>query len=401
MKLKRNLNNAEAGGNGGQQQESFFGNVDLNDIEIVRNGEESPFKAEAEKKEGEEEKKAGDEEQEGQEAAAAGEKKEGENTEKKEGEEADGQDGGEPGDDVDEKDELPALEDSVLDQSETTWEDMAKHYELPDDVDANLTGQDRFDAQFKKRLDNEYQRGMTDAIRADVQKFEPQSQAYFEALNGGMKHDEVVLGHAAFYKAAAKNDKDVVSDYMKLVQKQDEGLIADAIETLEANGTLSLEAGKIRTALYEAGDNIINQNVEKFSGQYVAEKKRIQEQSDRENQAVIAELKKVTKFMGGDVTDAHHKVLIKQWEAGQWRNKMANDPKAVADFIYWNSFGENRVAKMKESANRDAKKETFNKLSNSKTRQSGSQVQQQQSAAGFSEWEVVKNAKDVRVEYGR
>lgn len=397
MKIKRNLNQQAAEGGGAAQQESLWGGIDTSKIEVVRNEEPTAGEAGEEGGESGEQGAAGAE---GAEAAAAAQGAEGEKPTpdpKKEGEE--GGETGEAGETAGEEDVLPILEEAAEAEPETTWEDLGKAFELPD-VDPKLTGQERFAAQLKAKEEAAYKRGQEETQKADLQKFAPQAQVLFNAVNAGLDMAKILTPAAEYYQAASAPDADLLMDYHTINLKQTKEIAEDQVNIMIANGTAKTEADKIRAALYAEANKITQGEIKKYADMDAAEKTRIQNEIAEDNKRIAAEIRSRSEFMGGKLTPEVQNQMIKMWESGQTKNLMKNDPKAVVDFMLFNAYGPARYAKMKEAAANAAKKETFQKLSNSKSTPGGSAQKRQSDAKDFSEWAIPKGSK-VEVVHGK
>lgn len=406
MKIKRNYSPEESAGGGAAsvEKDDFFGDMDFSKVEITKNDEndssdeseeeqadepkkEQPKKPVVKKKK--EEESSSDESTDNADENTG--ENEGENTETEEADE-NTEEGGE--------ETLPLPEDEVTPDPELTWEDLGKNFELPE-VDASLTGQDRFEAQLKAKSEADYQRGKQDAEKLDLQQLAPEEQLFAKALRGGMKMKDVMLPVNDLHKAAMQPDKDVLMAYHTLVLKMDQEVAEDQVNIMMENGSSVVKAAEIREALYAKADEVLNSKVGEFSKIYEAEQARIKEETERENQRVKAEISSRTEFMGSKMTEAHHKVLMQKWESGHYKNSFKNDEKSVVDFILWKEFGKTREAEMKKAAKRDAKTDTFRKLSNSSSTPGGSKNSgTEKKADDWSDWEI-KGQEKVEVERGR
>lgn len=392
MKLKKHYSFESEGGNGADaiaiaETDSFDSWVIPEEgIEGIATGDESntpdPAKPAAEGAAAKEKGAPSEKDKPPGEKTTEGNKPEGEEAE------AEGSDSG----------ELPVLGDNDSAEQETTWEEAATRFALPEIEDKNLQGEEKFAAQIKQFGASEYERGKQEVQEIDMKRFAPEAQAFISALNSGMKYEDVVKPAAAFYEAASGSNRELVLDYHIAVLGQTKEIAEDQVAVQEANETLDIKAAEIRTTLLKKAEQVVNENVKKYSDQYAQEQTRIKKETERENQKVANEINNRTEFMGGKLNPEAKKQLIKRWESGQYKNLMKNDEKSVVEFILWNEYGEAQLKKMGKTIETKVKTDVFNRLSNS-SKGEGSSQQGGQSVAvdDFSAWE---NARPTGIEHG-
>lgn len=384
MKFRRNYDPNSTGGNGAAAVEAPAADTDFSAWAIPEGGIEGVETGDS--IDAPEEAPAGEEGADGTEQKEGNPAVDAPTTEPKEGEES-----AEDADGADD-DTLPALKDDEnIDEPETTWEEVGKRFELPEVDDATLQGEEKFAAQIQKLKTAEYERGLQDKEAIDLKKYSPAEQNFIQALNAGMKLEDVVKPAHGFYSAAAGTDEEIMTLYFTTALSQDAALAEDSVAVLEANGTLKIEAQKVRAQLLAKAEEVVNQNVKTYSEKYAQERDRIAKETERENSVLKAEIMSRESFMDGKLTKEAKEKIAKRWESGYYKNRMQNDPKVVAEFILFTEYGEAQYKKAKETAAKSAKKETFEKLSNTPKTPSGSQNSGQPVKDGdFSSWGTVK-----------
>jgi hypothetical protein len=267
--------------------------------------------------------------------------------------------------------ETPATDDETLtapevieipEPIEESWKQVA--------IDAGFAPpEDPYDyagyiANAKAAIAEAEKRGEAKASAPDPEKYGPEAVQLINALNGGMKFEQVLAPLAAFDEVLTLPAKELVQLNWKNNAGYTDDMIADKLAILEQTpGLVDLEGEKIRVALKTAKANKYNEIVGNYSNAYKAEQVRQTERIKSENEAVRAEILSRTEYMGAPLDAATREAIAKNWDNGTYK-KLLENPKAVTDLILTNLYQQKRMSVLLKKKETDTKLETAHKLAN-------------------------------------
>lgn len=279
------------------------------------------------------------------------------------GEEGDQKPAGEEGGDPagEEEDFLPEINVEET-EPEGTWIDVAETLgiekpEKPDDFEG-------FKTNYEKKLVSEYERGKAEATSADLSKFSPDARLFFDSLNGGLKPAELINVAAPYNEVLAQPNDELFKMYLTETLKLTEEKADEQIALLQENGTFDVESAKIRALVTQNRDTKVNEMIANSAKAWEGEQKRIVDERNAFNTQVKSALDAKTEFLGGKLSDSHRKSLMQLWESGTFESSLKKNPAAIVDFMLYQTFGKDRLGKMKETISSQTKLEQIKRQSN-------------------------------------
>lgn len=267
-------------------------------------------------------------------------------------------------DDAEKDDVLPPITDEEA--QEGSWADVAEQIGI--DKPENGDDFEGFKANVTKKLTAEYERGKAEgkaeAVSADLSKYSPDVRLAIDAMNGGAKISDILSAGQPFNEVLANPDDTLYKMYLMQTLKMPEEKADEQIATLQENGTFDVESAKIRAAVTQKRDEIVNDLIGKSAKAWEDEQARILNEKKAFDGKVKTALDGRKEFLGGKLADSHRQGLLRMWENGTFEQSLKNDPDAVVDFMLYRQFGKDRLAKMKDTISGQTKLEQLKKQSN-------------------------------------
>lgn len=281
---------------------------------------------------------------------------------------------------------------------ESTWQNTAEQLGLGKIQNDDF---DEFKATFEARLAAERKAGREEAQSINIlEEFPAESQAEAKEaitlLKAGKSLTSLVEPLKPYQEVLAMSNEDRVRAMYKGQGHKDEWIDAEVERQREA-GTIDHLGEQIAT-------NVTN-FIEKKKAEIVAQAERsveqikatIQAEREKEDTALIGELRKRSTWMGGKVSDKAMSALEAKVKSGEYRRRLKSDPSMFAEAILYHEFGKQAESELRRTEFEKGRGTFREKLHNTKSgvgAEGGRKTAGTEVPKGFDGWDAIMKAEE-------